>query len=120
MEVGGLSSYLDGLIGSPAVQVGSLVVCLVCLVVNLAVVFDWTSFSVFGRRGRSACSTRLGTIYISILGVSDVRTGSGSVLGRALVSRGLDVTATQVHPSVDMYRCEPVCRGGSGVRSTGG
>lgn len=120
MGVGGLSSYLDGLIGSPAVQIGSLVVCLVCLVANLAVVFDWASFSVFGRRGRSACSTSLDTVYISILGASDVRTGSGSVSGRAPVSQGLDVSATQVHPPVDMYKCEPFCRGVSGARSTGG
>ena len=120
MGFGELPSYLDGLIGSPAVQVGSLVVCLACLVVNLAVAFDWASFSMFGRRGRSADSTRLGTVYISILGASDVRTGSGLVSGRAHDSRGLGVMATQVHPPVDMYKCEPVCRGGSGVRSTGG
>lgn len=120
MGVGELLSYLDGLIGSPSVQVGSLVVCLVCLVVNLAVAFDWASFSVFGRRGRSACSTRQGTVYIAIVRVSDARTRSGSVSGRAPVSRGLDVPATQVHPPVDMHKCEPVYRGGSGARSTGG
>lgn len=112
---------LTQIVGSPAVQVGSLVVCLVCLAINVCVTFDLDSFSMFERRrGTNGRSRDVGTVYIHVLPGEDARTGSAATSDDASVSQ---VSDEQVRPGLrHEYRKnrEPVSASGSVAPSIGG